>query len=80
MLISDVLFATQGLKIIVDFVPSYTSSEHIWFQRSANREGKYTDYYIWSDGVTLPNGTRGPPSNWVSTYAYKYKRNISIAI
>lgn len=60
----------KGLKLIIDFVPSYTSSEHIWFQRSVRREGKYTDYYIWSDGVTLANGTRGPPSNWLAVFGW----------
>ncbi|KAK6962993.1 maltase 1, partial [Biomphalaria glabrata] len=52
------------LKLIVDFVPGYTSDQHIWFQKSIRREGKYTNYYVWDDGKILDNGTRVPPNNW----------------
>uniref|UniRef100_A0A2C9K4W5 Glycosyl hydrolase family 13 catalytic domain-containing protein n=1 Tax=Biomphalaria glabrata TaxID=6526 RepID=A0A2C9K4W5_BIOGL len=58
----------KGLKLIVDFVPGYTSDQHIWFQKSVRREGKYTNYYIWDDGKLLDNGTRAPPSNWLSIF------------
>ncbi|CAG5116626.1 unnamed protein product, partial [Candidula unifasciata] len=60
----------KGLKIIIDFVPSYTSSEHRWFQNSVRRQGKYTDYYIWHDGIILANGTRAPPSNWLAVFGW----------
>ncbi|BFZ00898.1 hypothetical protein BsWGS_03937 [Bradybaena similaris] len=60
----------RGLKIIIDFVPSYTSSEHRWFRKSVRREGKYTDYYIWHDGILLANGTRAPPSNWLAVFGW----------
>ncbi|XP_060085920.1 maltase A1-like [Ylistrum balloti] len=59
----------RGLKIILDFVPNHTSNESVWFQES--RKGpnnSYSDYYIWEDGVTLPNGSLGPPNNWLSVF------------
>ncbi|OWF47094.1 alpha-glucosidase-like [Mizuhopecten yessoensis] len=59
----------RGLKIIVDFVPNHTSNESMWFQES--RKGpnnSYSDYYVWKDGVILPNGSRGPPNNWLSVF------------
>ncbi|XP_012942770.2 maltase 1 [Aplysia californica] len=57
-----------GLRTIVDFVPNHTSTDHDWFQKSVRREGKYTDYYVWSDGKTLPNGTVVAPNNWLSVF------------
>ncbi|XP_059155316.1 maltase 1-like [Physella acuta] len=58
----------KGLKLIVDFVPGYTSDQHVWFQKSVRREGKYTDFYVWDDGRLLDNGTRTPPNNWLSIF------------
>jgi alpha-glucosidase len=53
----------RGLKLILDFVPNHTSSEHPWFQeaRSAQDSPK-RDWYIWRDPA--PDG--GPPNNWQS--------------
>ncbi|BFZ00304.1 hypothetical protein BsWGS_03346 [Bradybaena similaris] len=57
-----------GLRILVDFVPNHTSDKHEWFQRSVEKKGKYADYYIWTDGDALANGTRVPPNNWLSVF------------
>ncbi|KOC69746.1 Maltase 1 [Habropoda laboriosa] len=57
-----------GIKVILDLVPNHTSDQHTWFQQSLNRTGKYTDYYIWSDGKKNENGTMVPPNNWVSVF------------
>ena len=38
----------RGIKIIIDFVMNHTSSQHPWFQQSANSLGGYRDWYIWS--------------------------------
>lgn len=56
-----------GIKIIVDFIPNHTSDQHPWFKESCkdNTSNPYTDYYVWADGKELPNGTFGPPNNWV---------------
>ena len=56
-----------GLKVILDLVPNHTSDQHQWFQMSLNKTGKYTDYYIWSDGKMV-DGKRQPPNNWVSVF------------
>ncbi|CAL1546909.1 unnamed protein product [Lymnaea stagnalis] len=58
----------RSLKLIVDFVPGYTSDQHTWFRKSIKRIGKYTDYYVWDDGKLLPNGTRVPINNWLSLF------------
>jgi len=42
----------KGLKILFDFVASYTSMEHPWFKASAQqKENKYTNWYIWTDNI-----------------------------
>lgn len=47
----------RGIKVIIDFVMNHSSSRHPWFIQSANNEGDFRDWYIWSD--TNP-GTTGP--------------------
>jgi len=37
------------IKLLMDLVVNHTSQEHVWFQKSIKREGKYTDYYHWED-------------------------------
>lgn len=60
------------IKLILDLVPNHSSNEHEWFLKSANKSDpdheKYKDYYIWHEGKVLENGTRVPPSNWLSIF------------
>ncbi|XP_049298805.1 probable maltase [Anopheles funestus] len=58
----------EGLKLILDFVPNHSSDESEWFIKSVNKDPTYSDYYVWHPGKTLSNGTRVPPSNWVSVF------------
>ncbi len=39
----------RGIKVIMDFVVGHTSEEHPWFKASARKEGKYKNWYIWTD-------------------------------
>lgn len=59
-----------NIKVILDYVPNHTSSQHPWFKASANpndpKHQQYKDYYIWNKGIQLENGTRAPPSNWLN--------------
>uniref|UniRef100_A0A3F2YX63 alpha-glucosidase n=1 Tax=Anopheles farauti TaxID=69004 RepID=A0A3F2YX63_9DIPT len=59
---------TEGLKLILDFVPNHSSDESEWFTKSVTKDATYGDYYVWHPGKTLANGTRVPPSNWVSVF------------
>ena len=53
------------LKLIVDYVPNHTSSDHPWFAASrASRDDPLRDWYVWRDPA--PGG--GPPNNWVSIW------------
>ncbi|ETN61169.1 alpha-amylase [Anopheles darlingi] len=57
-----------GLKLILDFVPNHSSDEHEFFQQSEAGVEPYKDYYIWHSGILDANGTRVPPSNWISVF------------
>lgn len=60
----------RGLKILFDFVPSYTSIEHPWFQESAKQEkNKYSNWYIWTNNVWL-----NPPKAYFDLFIKGYGR------
>ncbi|CAI6369267.1 unnamed protein product [Macrosiphum euphorbiae] len=58
---------TLDMKIVLDFVPNHTSEKHPWFVKSILQEKPYDDYYVWFDGKEV-NGTRKPPTNWLSIF------------
>ncbi|KAK7475300.1 hypothetical protein BaRGS_00033447 [Batillaria attramentaria] len=60
----------RGIRVIIDFVPGYTSTDHPWFQKSVKRIKPYDEYYVWADGLKLDNGSIVRPSNWVSSFGY----------
>lgn len=46
-------------------MPNHSSDEHPWFKKSVNREGNYTNYYVWRNASLTENNTRTVPNNWV---------------
>jgi alpha-glucosidase len=54
-----------GLRVLLDYVPSHTSSEHPWFLESrSSRTNPRRDWYLWADAK--PDGS--PPTNWLSMF------------
>lgn len=55
----------KGLKLLLDFVPNHSSTDHPWFRESrSSRDDPKRDWYIWRDPA--PGG--GPPNNWISDF------------
>ena len=63
----DALLASahaRGLRVIVDWVPCHSSSEHPWFREArASRNSPKRDWYVWRD----PGPDGRLPNNWLST-------------
>lgn len=54
-----------GLRLIVDWIPNHTSSDHEWFAESrSSRENPKADWYVWADA----SESGGPPTNWPSAF------------
>lgn len=62
----------RGLKVIFDYVISYTAIDHPWFVESAKQEkNKYSNYYIWTETNWVD-----PPKEFAGSFIKGYgKRN-----
>ncbi len=45
----------HGVKVIIDFIPNYTTNKSNWFIKNSMNDSDYKDFYIWSNA----------PNNWV---------------
>jgi Glycosidases len=60
----------KDLKILFDYVISYSSIEHPWFQRSAEQEpNPYSNWYIWTDNTWV-----NPPPAFSDSFIKGYAR------
>lgn len=60
----------RNLKIIFDYVISYTSVDHPWFQESAKQEkNKFSNWYIWTNNTWL-----NPPEVYKDSFIKGYSR------
>ena len=45
----------RGLRIILDYVASYTSIDHPWFKASCDpKPNKYSNWYVWTSSTWFP--------------------------
>jgi alpha-glucosidase len=55
----------RDIRVILDFVPNHSSSEHPWFVESRSSiESPKRDWYIWRD----PKPEGSPPNNWIGAF------------
>ena len=55
----------RGIRIILDFVPNHSSSEHPWFLESrSSTDNPKRDWYVWRD----PGPAGEPPNNWIGAF------------
>jgi glycosidase len=60
----------RGIRVIFDYVISYTSIEHPWFIASARQDtNKYTNWFIWND-----NTWKNPPDTYKDAFIKGYSR------
>ena len=60
----------RGIKIIFDYVISYTSIDNLWFQESAKQEkNKYSNWYIWTNNTWI-----NPPKAFSDQFIKGYGR------
>jgi maltose alpha-D-glucosyltransferase/alpha-amylase len=58
----------RGIKVIFDWVISYSSIDHPWFQESAKQDSnKYSNWYIWTDNTWI-----NPPKEFSDAFIKGY--------
>ncbi|MFL5731476.1 MAG: alpha-amylase family glycosyl hydrolase [Cytophagaceae bacterium] len=62
----------RGIKVIIDYVMNHTSSQHPWFQSSANSLSNKRDWYVWQNSNPGTTGPWGQQVWYAKNGAYYY--------
>ncbi|MCS6994681.1 MAG: alpha-amylase family glycosyl hydrolase [Anaerolineales bacterium] len=62
----------RQIRVIIDFVPNHTSSQHPFFQAALNPQSPYRNYYVWSDTDPGQKGPYGGPAWHKASTGYYY--------
>jgi len=55
----------RGIRVILDYVPNHTSSQHPWFVESrSSPDAAKRDWYVWRDA----KDDGSPPNNWIAAF------------
>ncbi len=55
----------RGIRVILDFVPNHSSSQHPWFIESrSSKDSPKRDWYVWRDA----KAEGSPPNNWLAAF------------
>ncbi|HEX2583720.1 MAG TPA: alpha-amylase family glycosyl hydrolase [Steroidobacteraceae bacterium] len=60
----------RGLKVLFDYVASYTAIDNPWFEASARQDNnKYSNWYIWNDNTWID-----PPAEFRNNFIKGYSQ------
>ena len=60
----------RGLKVLFDYVASYTSIDNPWFEAAARQDNnKYSNWYIWNDNTWID-----PPAEFRNNFIKGYSQ------
>ncbi len=61
----------RGIRVLIDWVPNHTSSQHPWFQSAQDPQSPYHDWYVWSPESKGSGWHRGASGEYYYGYFWE---------